>query len=428
MMPRIVFILVCVPMLEAQADPKAIIQIVRDKIQATTTRMPRYLCTQTVDRQRFEPDKGFDVTGCPLDRDSPRKPIYLVESDRLRLDVTVAKNAEIFSWVGENHFAERSLWDFVSEGVLSNGTFYSFLSMIFLGDPTEFFYNGDVISSGRKLMEFGYLVPAEASHYRFGDRDSSKWWTTAYEGTVQVDPETGDLVRLVVRSTNLPKETGECQLETALTYTTIHLNQSAFLLPSETILKTLAVSGVEQANRTVYSNCHEFLGESTISFSDPPALSPARLMKATPAALRLPEGTAFSLELEQDIDMRSAAAGDPVKARLRKAIQTPGLFIPQGTLVNGRILKYREYYRPQATYVAIRFDSFQLSGGPQAFLADCKAPGNNPPVRSVRQQGQSLGTLSSMSEHNIAAYVYRNQKFPVVLRRGLQSNWITISP
>jgi len=48
-------------------------------------------------------------------------------------------------------------------------------------------------------------------------------------------------------------------------YKRVHLNDSELLLPLATRLQIVDTDGTKD-NRTVFSDCHEFLGESTVSF------------------------------------------------------------------------------------------------------------------------------------------------------------------
>jgi hypothetical protein len=128
----------------------------------------------------------------------------LSETDRLRLDVAISGAAgEIYSWVGEDRFDDRDLFQLVSEGAVQTGSCSTFLSSIFSGSAASFSYNGDVVAGDSRLVEFGFQVPREKSNYLFGNRRAHV--TTAYEGTFLVDPKTGDLTRLVVRTSSFPR-------------------------------------------------------------------------------------------------------------------------------------------------------------------------------------------------------------------------------
>lgn len=50
--------------LRAQPDPADLLLRVRDKVTQTLDRLPRYLCTQTVDRTQYEPYEPAAVANC----------------------------------------------------------------------------------------------------------------------------------------------------------------------------------------------------------------------------------------------------------------------------------------------------------------------------------------------------------------------------
>src|SRR5450759_1035559 len=75
--------------LMAQPDPSELLLRVREKVLHTVDRLPRYLCTQTIDRSQYEPDRRVFVKDCEeleISRDTRWK-LLRTTSDRLRLDV-----------------------------------------------------------------------------------------------------------------------------------------------------------------------------------------------------------------------------------------------------------------------------------------------------------------------------------------------------
>ena len=138
--------------------------------------------------------------------------------------------------------------------------------MIFRVDAGDLLYKGRVNEAGRTLDEFRFRVSLEKSHYSFFNRKERTM--IAYQGTFLVDPKKADLVRLVV--TGQPWESGTCEITTTMDYARVRLNRSDFLLPTQADLKIVDTNGDEFHNQTVYSSCHEFLGESTLTFEPPP--------------------------------------------------------------------------------------------------------------------------------------------------------------
>ena len=110
-------------------------------------------------------------------------------------------------------------------------------------------------------------MPFEKSRYSIGNKLGRD--IVAYDGTFLVDPSTVDLVRLSVRADGLPAELKACEAITTLDYGRVRLNNTEFLLPSDVSLQIVYADGGESENRTVFSGCHEFLGESSLNFDTP---------------------------------------------------------------------------------------------------------------------------------------------------------------
>ena len=104
----------------AQTPDGHLLERVTRKVLDTVDRLPRFMCTQTIDRSQNEPIPPLQETGC--EPDSHLRPV-LTTSDRLRLDVAVGGGHEMYAWVGESHFEDRSLFDLVGNGALSTGSF-----------------------------------------------------------------------------------------------------------------------------------------------------------------------------------------------------------------------------------------------------------------------------------------------------------------
>jgi hypothetical protein len=418
-------------LLQAQQDPKVLMARVRERVLATVDRLPNYMCTQTIDRAQYAPVKIIQTSSC-AERMRWRKrglEQSLTTSDRLRLDVGVADKREIYSWVGENSFRNRSLSDLVGEGTISNGSFASFLMMIFRADAGDFPYKGKVNEAGRPLAKFGFRVPREKSHYSFSTRKGRSM--IAYEGTLLVDPKNVDLVRLVV--TGQPWETGICEITTTMDYGRVRLNGSTFLLPAETRLKIVDLGGDEFDNQTVYSSCHEFLGESTLTFEPP--LEPAtkgRGVASNEAAVELPPGIPFTVTLTQDIDFAVAATGDPITARLATAIrdESATVLVAEGASITGRILRIRRFYGQSALLVlAVKLETLDAGDTRRPFSAAVDPSGPDSAERTgFSIGGWNLGPTTTFTDRGVAVFEFQNTTANPVIRAGLESKWVTTAP
>src|ERR1700733_2749387 len=200
----------------AQDDPQDLLMRVSQRIRDTVDRLPKYVCTLTIDRAEYQPNSVLPTYSCDSlvaekrAANSKRRPFA---SDRWRLDAAIGTSHEIFgttnemySWVGDNRFDNRGLFDLVRQGSISSGSFSTLLVSIFGEDRASFSYDGDLTVDGRLIAEFGFRIPLEKSNYvyLFG-RDRSGHARAGAEGTFLVDPKTFDLVRLTVRHA-LPAE------------------------------------------------------------------------------------------------------------------------------------------------------------------------------------------------------------------------------
>jgi hypothetical protein len=413
---------ICIGM-PAQQGPVELLRKVRAKVDETLDRVSKYMCTQTIDRMQFEPDLNVGKDVC--DRGPAIPPMHLITSDRLRLDVAMTSTVEMYSWVGESRFDDRDLIDMVHEGAVSTGVFAGFLKTIFRTDDARFSYDGDLTENGRELSEFGYQVTFEKSHYRFGGREHGA--QTAYDGTILVDANTGDLVRLTVRTTRLPAETGACYAHTTLNYSRMHLNGADIMLPTDSRLRITDIDGHESENHTVSSACHAFLGESTISFDVPREDAGAAQPKS--ASVALPPGIPFRVKLTPGINSGTAAVGDPINARLITPIQTDSkLLVPAGAPVIARIIRLREFHGKNATVALdITLDTVQVDG--KAISLHAVPEASNRFRRSATgtlHRREDLGDLHSLDDRSFA-YIFRNVKLPYFLQSGLESGWTTVT-
>ena len=396
---------------------------VQAKVSDSINRLPRYMCTETVDRSMYRADSADRGSAC--DEGGPKRRMHLMTSDRLRLDVAMAAAGEMYSWVGESRFNDRDLFDMVNEGAVSTGSFAAFLTAIFRTEDASFTYDGDATRDGRALSEFGFRIPYEKSHYSFGQGIHRV--ITAWDGTFLVDPKTADLVRLEVSTSQLLRETGACYATTALDYAQVRLKGTDFLLPSASVLKILKASGGESENRTTFSSCHEFLGESKISF-DPPPDPHVPEASHRELGIAIPAGLHFRVALTQGLDTVTAAAGDPVKAKLITPIQNGSkVLVPAGAVVAARIVRMREFYSDvNSISLEVKLETVNVNRTAVRLIAtpDTGATFQQRNGRGNLQRRIELGTLRGLEDRS-ASFIFRSVSLPYLIRTGLESSWIT---
>jgi hypothetical protein len=341
---------------------------------------------------------------------------------------------EMYSWVGENSFHDRSLADLVGNGVTSTGAFSALLGGIFGSNSADFTYNNKKDLNDRTLVEFGFRVPRDKSAFSIGN---GKYKTIVpYAGTFLADPKTFRLVRLTVHADHLPEQLHACDDTTTLDYVSIRLNNAEFLLPQSALLHVNYDNGSESENGTVFSACHEFLGESKLSFDMPVSSQPEARERVAPQRLLLPTGLHFTLALGRPIDTRTAAAGDAITAKLTRPIAEKhnDILVPKDATVTGRIVQIVRRYDGRSLIVAIRLETIESDGVPQPFPARLatvvkRLSGSFIPIDHMTM-GQNLGSFNQMSQlHDPAVGIIRLEDVTkdYVIHRGLQLEGTTIA-
>jgi hypothetical protein len=452
---------VAVP-IQGEDNAKNVLVQVRRGVMDTLKRLPKYVCTQTIDRNRYEPDStryyaldskrhvhtcdeiSTDVTSATWKR-------RLSSSDRLRLDVAVnhvraSLDREMYSWAGDDHFSHGDLFEFVRDGSVSTGSFSSMLASIFGSDAASFSYNGDSTVGGRLLAEFGFRVPLERSHYSYILNGGEQQMTLAYSGTFLVDPETSDLVRLVVRTNHTPAESGACELTQTLNYDRVSLHGADFLLPTEARVSLIHTDGTEAENLIKYSACHEFQGESTLRFeSSPEAGMPRSGNGPSAGSLQLPPGLPFKLVFTERVDTAVAAAGDPIRAKLKTALRdrSSKVLVPEGAVVTGRIVSMRRFYGPSTSQsvegqrvrgqrpslvIKVRLETVDVDGKSYSLKARFHTGFERfAKVASALSSRVEIGNLDTSENSDDGVFEFWDENQNHVVTSGLESNWFTLA-
>ena len=430
--------------LHAQSNPYELLQRAIARVHDILDRMPNYICTQTMERseswgrpQAFipglsgAPKKPAPESGCywTPEPDRDRYP----QTDRVRVDLLLTSAGERYSWPRENRFQNRDLLSLVPIRENSTGGFGGFLRSIFAGDNV-FEYRGETVESGRAVRLYAFRVAREKSEYWFGTGTNRR--IGACEGTFLVDPETADLVRLVVRSSEPPELSGACRATTTLSYSHRRVNDADLLLPSRSVLEFVGTVGEEATNISVYSDCHEFRGESTLRFEPPQR---GQLPSSKPSErpmLALPEGLPFRIAFTEDISYRTAAAGDTFAAKLTTPIQyaSKHILVPAGAPIAARILDadFARAHRMQGVvgiaHLIFRLESLTINGVPYSFTATtAQRIASDDPM-------DDDGVYVPYHDPNVARLVFAPNtallKFydvpsDFVLKAGRPSKWIT---
>jgi hypothetical protein len=395
---------------------------VREKILNNIARVPRYTCVETITRTVHLPQYGRSPSNCAgliAARQQLSSPGLLIWHDRLRLDVAVGKDSEMFAWAGASSFETDAMGDLATSGAIGSGAFSSFLGSIFGKDADKFRFVGDRDTPLGRLTTYEYEVPFAKSHYNYhlgNDRNQ----IVPYHGAFYVVPATAEVRRLEVVADRFPPgQSGQaCQVVDVMDYTTARIGSGEFMLPDVSTMDVLYANGQEARNETHFSGCREYVGETRIIFDDP--ADAASTEAAARAALKaLPAKTQIRVTIDPPINTETAAAGDPIVGVVEHDVKSKGQVVVRASdRLHGRILRLEQEMLPTPKWtVAIRFDSMERDGvtepvtlkpvddgdrtpGPVGYAGRRSMPTQAPPAPVKRPPGAGVFILPGVG--NIA--------------------------
>jgi hypothetical protein len=421
----VVLLVAVLPVLAADEDPTEVLIRLRAQVLAHADRIPNYTCVETVHRDRFESitaaPKTCDDTMARRKQANFSKMLRPTTSDRLRLDVAVSDSGgEIFSWAGAPKFAEGDIDELIPDGAMGTGMFAAMLLGVFKGRPPRFTFDGDTMLDHRLVYQYSYKVLREDSHYRVKAR--GEWIITGYDASLGVDPATAELVRLTVRTDELPPATGLCQTDTTLDYGMVQLGNGDYMLPKNTIERFIEREGSESENQVTFAACREFRGESTLSFGERPRRGEE---EAAPPTQPLPPGLPVAIDLVTDIH-DDAAAGDRIAGKLAKPIRDPkgAVLVPEGALAVGRLMRVEvRHGRTPETVLTLRWETLDQRGAaaavallPARTMIE-KLRGSGLPLRGIEIE------LPAAADVGYGVYHFKGEHVSVAA--GFRTEWTT---
>ncbi len=314
-----------------------ILQLAKIKLRmiSNLTRQPNYTCVETVERSR---------------RDAPSRKARLV--DTIRLEVALVDGKEMFAWPGTKKFEDVDLRDLVTTGAIGNGDFALHARAVFEGAGATFTYRG----AENLGIRYDFHVPLFSSGYKIRTPKSEA--VVAYHGSFWADPESLDVLRLDVIAEDIPLRLGLSEASDRVDYARMRIGEGDFLLPSTSELVMTDLDGSENRNRVRFSACRQFTGESVLTFGDAPESAPEPAAQVS--EIVLPGDLSLRLTLMDDIDVRSAAVGDPVRARLENDLRYKGkLLFAKGATIAGRISRLRGH----EDYFELGLELLEIEGG-----------------------------------------------------------------
>jgi hypothetical protein len=335
---------------------------VRAHMSHVLTRLPNYTCLQTIERTARLPGKRTELI------------------DLVRLEVALVNGRELFAWPGSRNFEDGEITDMVKGGAIGNGNFALHAKSVFQSNSPRFTFGGERIrEDGRNTLRWDFVVPQVLSGYTLKQGDQKA--IVGYHGSLWIDPTSLDLLRLEINADDIPPNLKIASTADAVEYHRVKLGEEAFLLPAKSELAMKDLSGAENLNRTMFTGCRQYSGESTISFDDP---SDEGKPAEADRTLHLPPDLRLELALETPIVDGQTAVGDPVTAILKRSVKLgSGLVAPKGALVHGRMTHLRRQQTSRPGW-AIGMTFFEMEW-----------PGTRAQLRATLEDMPSVSMLAS---------------------------------
>jgi hypothetical protein len=410
-------------------DPGEVLDRARANLQAMTQRLSNYACIETVERNYYEaPPQPLRAQSCSTIEAAHglrSGPLRLASTDRLRLEVTVSEGHEIHAWPGASRFDTRDVDEIIHQGPLGTGSFGTHLIGVFDNPAVDFQYVGEKSDGSRTVLEYRYHVSMDASRYRV--KTGARWQKVPYDGTFWLDPESLDLRRFTVEAEELPPATSMCRLESALDYQRVHIGDGDVMLPRQGRLTIVMDDARETSNTTTFGACREYQTESTLNFDVDSDVNSAAAKPMVRAPVALPIGLPVVLALNAPIDTATAAAGDPVSAKVMQPVRRPGaseVLIPAGAIVQGRLTRLERHILPQPYFlIAMSFNRLVRGDVSSPFAA--KYDSN---AAVARELGAELRSRARGLEFwDVGTFLFPSSKPTYVLPAGYQSKWVTLA-
>jgi hypothetical protein len=400
--------LLAIALLASQARPDdlppdlPLILRIQAAMSRNLARLPNYTCALNIERTR---------------RVAPRRKFELL--DTVRLEVALVEGKELFGWPGADRIAEAELSNLVG-GTIGNGDFALLAKSIFLTGAATFSDAAEAEFEGTRALLYSYHVPLRLSGYHL--KVPPQEAVVGYHGRFWADPQSLDLLRLEVEVDDIPERLGLAAAANAMEYGRMKIGGADFLLPRNSELSMTERNGTESRNRTRFTACRQFTGESVLTFADPE--SAPRTADATEEILELPREFEADLSLETPIASATSAVGDPVKATLKRALKVHGaILIPAGAEFSGHIARLD---KPDRAYVVDLAFTSVAAGSKRADLRGRSNTIFVPAAWTELRGGLNAGPRGDAAASNVgggiaiaAGRLSLNRRFRFMLRSGL---------
>ncbi len=335
--------------------------------------------------------------------------------DTVQFEVAHIGKRELYSYPGAHAFEADSPADLGSFGLTASGGFAGYLRTVFVQTSTAIHFSGRETINGRETLRYDYLASPlfDRVTISFGRRRG----VTSTKGRFWADAETLRLVRLEVQVASVPPEIPVSDIVTTIDYAKVLLGDDEAWMPQSADLLMFYSSGKQDNNRTVYTQCRQYVGESHLDFDTDSALNPAGAVAETQhfVEVQLPQGLKVPLQLETDVDSDRALVGSVVTATVpERLVAHSGLVIPKGAILRGRVRVLRKEERPVPHFlVGLEFVELEFGGTRAPFYARMIDPPRIPGLQVVLS-GRATARTKDYGAFRTETALWETARVPVL--------------
>ena len=235
----------------AAEDPDELLARIRAVVLKHLSQLPNYTCHEAIERV-VRPHSGT-----------------FQHMDRVDLEVVYTGQGELFATAKDAKFQEQPVYKMVPPGTIASSPMGSHVDGLFMANLAEFKFAGTAKRDGHKTFRFDFHVPQEKSRYLV--RHDGVEAIVAFGGSIWVDQETLDLVRVDLKTEHIPPQVGVHLVEESMHYDQTRIGDTTFLLPLHSELMTTDAMGNYSLNDVRLGNCREFVGQSVVTYGAPQA-------------------------------------------------------------------------------------------------------------------------------------------------------------
>jgi hypothetical protein len=251
-----------------------------------------------------------------------------------------------------------------------------------------FTYRGEETLDGRPTVKYDFRVPRLLKPLQISMAGGAG--TVGEEGSIWVDPESLDLIRVESRAAEIPPSLPLQESTTNVDFARMRIGGSDALLAQEADLNMLDDDGVESYNRIDFTHCRSYAATSAISFDSKPEGTGEAAAGTFPLGANAPgpgAGPAVPAFLEVTVLLTTPVSdkdtvGTLIEGRVSgDVVQKGKVAVPDGSVVRGRIRRL-EHYQDRAVYaVGLEFAEVEVRGELLPFYADLLRVDKDPRIQ-----------------------------------------------